>query len=954
VIIGKCMPQKANNVITYKDTSLVLKNNEQGFIDKNCCNDNEFTNVNGDGYNFAKVRIRSTRIPQIGDKFCLPPYAEVLTHNKGWKKIRDITYDDMVMQLDPDTKSVSFVHPIDIVSFPHEATEPMFRAKSKYMDIFCTTNHKICLESPSPSSNSAYLVKASDLLKMRPEEIRFCKTRSPLGQTTRCDDKAFFLGMFMSFGCIDMVRKCISFMNTKRAKIMKHLTTICNQNSWQMICDDDDIDVVCDDATYFMCKSSENDVFYPNWLYSSQETAKSFIDGFTLDETYLCSYSYNRATALQLLAILAGYSADIIHDHSSYYNVRLCKPEQLQYDDLVMSIEPYGVNSYVHCIEVPTHIFLVRMNGKAYFTGNSSLSGQKGTVGMLYRQEDMPFTREGIVPDIIMNPHAIPSRMTIAQLMECIMGKACCELGTFGDSTPFTNLSVEDISKVLEKAGLERYGNEILYNSRTGEQMETNIFIGPTYYQRLKHMVSDKVHCFAPGVDVLTDMGWVPIDSVTKEHKVATLVDGKNLVYEHPIDVLHFLDYKGKMYHISNSSIDLDVTINHRMWVSTCHTRQRVWSPYRFEEAGNILGKHVKYQKDADWDAPSFQFYLPEFNKTKQKKMNMNAWLTFFGIWIAEGWAHNGVTKAYTTGIAVHKPRVKAVLYDAITKLGYKYNVSGEHLTINNAQLHNYMATLSVGAPQKYLPDWVWQLSKEQARKLIHTMCLGDGLFKKNGGVIYNTSSVKLAGDFMRLCLHAGWSSTKSLHIQAGTQNIIRGKVVTNNFDVWRLSVIKGKNRPSVNHGHHQKQEERVYDYEGPVYCLQVPSEVFYVRRNGKCCWTGNSRASNGPILMLTRQPAEGRARDGGLRLGEMEVECNWAHGTMQFLKERFMECSDNYRVFVCKKCGMMANVNPEKNIYNCKACKNVTHFAQIRIPYACKLLMQEVQTMGISTKFLT
>jgi DNA-directed RNA polymerase II subunit RPB2 len=105
---------------------------------------------------------------------------------------------------------------------------------------------------------------------------------------------------------------------------------------------------------------------------------------------------------------------------------------------------------------------------------------------------------------------------------------------------------------------------------------------------------------------------------------------------------------------------------------------------------------------------------------------------------------------------------------------------------------------------------------------------------------------------------------------------------------------------------------------------------------------------------MLTRQPAEGRARDGGLRLGEMEIECNWAHGIMHFLKERFMECSDNYRVFICKKCGMMANVNPEKNIYSCKSCKNITAFSEIRIPYSCKLLFQEIQTMGIAAKFLT
>eukprot|EP00798_Chlamydomonas_sp_ICE-L_P005406 gene5406-5631_t len=134
------------------------------------------------------------------------------------------------------------------------------------------------------------------------------------------------------------------------------------------------------------------------------------------------------------------------------------------------------------------------------------------------------------------------------------------------------------------------------------------------------------------------------------------------------------------------------------------------------------------------------------------------------------------------------------------------------------------------------------------------------------------------------------------------------------------------------------------------VYCVRMPrNETFFVRRNGRAVWTGNSRAANGPVVLLTRQPAEGRARDGGLRLGEMEMECLWAHGTMGFLKERFMECSDNYRVFVCKCCGMMAHANPESNLFYCKSCKNLTEFNELRIPYASKLLVQEVETMAIA-----
>ena len=124
----------------------------------------------------------------------------------------------------------------------------------------------------------------------------------------------------------------------------------------------------------------------------------------------------------------------------------------------------------------------------------SSRHGQKGTVGNIIPECDMPFTKDGLRPDIIINPHAIPSRMTIGQLKETLLGKVLLELGMFGDGTSFGNLDVKTIAAELQKLGYESYGNEVLYDGLSGEQMETNIFIGPVFYQRLKHMVNDKQH----------------------------------------------------------------------------------------------------------------------------------------------------------------------------------------------------------------------------------------------------------------------------------------------------------------------------------------------------------------------------------------------------------------------------------------------------------------------------
>jgi len=238
----------------------------------------------------------------------------------------------------------------------------------------------------------------------------------------------------------------------------------------------------------------------------------------------------------------------------------------------------------------------------------SSRHGQKGTMGMILNPEDMPQTASGIVPDIIINPHCIPSRMTVAQLMETLMSKIGCMSGSLGDGTPFGDTTVDDLAGLLrDQYGMEPYGNEIMYNGYTGRMMETSIFIGPCYYQRLRHCSADKMH----------------------------------------------------------------------------------------------------------------------------------------------------------------------------------------------------------------------------------------------------------------------------------------------------------------------------------------------------------SRAS-GPLVMLTRQPAEGRAREGGLRFGEMERDCVVAHGMAEFTKERLMECSDSFSCYSCKDCGLMAIANPEQNIWACRGCGNTTSFSHLNLPYASKLLLQELETMCIGSRLIT
>ena len=131
----------------------------------------------------------------------------------------------------------------------------------------------------------------------------------------------------------------------------------------------------------------------------------------------------------------------------------------------------------------------------------ASRCGQKGTVGLIIPEKDMPFTQEGIKPDIIINPHALPSRMTIGQLIEQLTGKAGLIKGCYCDCTAFVNEGPkhEIFGEMLKRNGYHSSGCEIMYDGLSGRQIETEIYFGPTYYMRIKQMVKDKINYRAKG-----------------------------------------------------------------------------------------------------------------------------------------------------------------------------------------------------------------------------------------------------------------------------------------------------------------------------------------------------------------------------------------------------------------------------------------------------------------------
>ena len=362
-------------------------------------------------------------------------------------------------------------------------------------------------------------------------------------------------------------------------------------------------------------------------------------------------------------------------------------------------------------------------------------------------------------------------------------------------------------------------------------------------------MIGDKMCCYSEDHDVLTTEGLVPVNKITLDHKVATLIDGKHVEYQKPKRIYDY-DCDDDVYIVESNQVSLRVTKKHRMYVKSRS------GGFKVETAEDIYGKRRKYLKNAEDyipENPINTFTLPATDKLPEKELNLDAWLILFGIWIAEGCAdlRHGVI------FATHKQRVKDALDENCLILDFKImknkdNKDDEELNkwyIRDKRLTNYLSPLSVGAINKELPKWVWQLNKEQCRTLIKGMMLGDGHTMTNGTRRYDTSSTKLADQFQRLCLHAGYSTNKKMKCDEGITKIIKsgrniGRKVTSNVPAWRLTIVESQNEPLVNKNLPSIQLDRFEKYTGKVYCCEMDNKdgIIYVRRDGIPVWCGQSR----------------------------------------------------------------------------------------------------------------
>ncbi|MEM2294156.1 MAG: DNA methyltransferase [Thermoproteota archaeon] len=358
--------------------------------------------------------------------------------------------------------------------------------------------------------------------------------------------------------------------------------------------------------------------------------------------------------------------------------------------------------------------------------------------------------------------------------------------------------------------------------------------------------VEPQFYCFDAETEILTKNGWKKYNEITYEDEICTLGKRNKIEYQKP-SAIFIYDYKGKMYKLQTPFIDILVTPNHRLYVTRgSRANKRVkYRKFRLIEAKDIFGHFARFKKDGIWKGDATKTALKYFTlpaveyggswrgrKGQEKKIPLNEWLKFFGFYLAEGSATYRLDcKGYSNYIVSISNTNKEYLQELIElckKWGYNPFPTGKGFQIYDKQLYTYLAKFGK-SHERYIPVEIKNLPPRFLKILYEYMMRGDGSVSKYGEY-YLTTSKKLADDVQEILLKIG--SAGNIYVK----NPSSGK-----RKQYEVSKISNHLYPTINHHRNNWKYEEWVDYEGKVWCVSVPNQIVYVRRNGKTLWCGNS-----------------------------------------------------------------------------------------------------------------
>jgi len=347
--------------------------------------------------------------------------------------------------------------------------------------------------------------------------------------------------------------------------------------------------------------------------------------------------------------------------------------------------------------------------------------------------------------------------------------------------------------------------------------------------------------CYKEGTKVLTREGWKDFRDVSFEDEFATLnPESFDVEYHRPTNIVKYTHHK-KMVEINNQTLDLCVTLDHNMVGVESNRFRKGERKLEFVAAKNLPNQFVVLRSSKYVGTRKEFFVLPgvvKYHRGGQgvvgKKENdiaikMDDWLKFFGLWLAEGYT---AQRSYSLGVCQCKPRVKQQIREILSKLPFKFIEKKDTFECHNKSLWSYLRPLG-GAIAKFIPEEYLSLSREQLQLLYDNMFLGDGNQSRQTRIYY-TSSKKLAENTQEILMKIGRVGIiKERLRKGGGIGNRKFKEVNPSYEVME--------RVKKTVSWIDKRDTRIVDYDGAVYCVEVPNHILYVKYNEKPLWCGNT-----------------------------------------------------------------------------------------------------------------
>jgi len=515
--------------------------------------------TDGEGYEYVRVVIAQLRKPSVGDKFCYTKDHEVLT-TEGWIGISKLKMVNKIATLSSGGM-LEYQHPTKVVNFEYKGK--MVEVNTNQVSLKVTPNHKMYVKRANKKEFK--LESAEDLFDVH---VHYKKNATwisdiPTPKYYVLEDRdnvlhkkkqlpmkewLTFFGSWITDGWAANGK--VGFLYSK--KIKDGLCEVVNVMGYDLVFHQNHHCYIYDEQLcnhMATCSIGSIDKSLPSWVWKLDEEHSRILlhgicDRSVDDKMYHTSYSKLKDDVMRL-ALHCGWAAnaviDCVHKVIDDKNNTICEPTWVttiiksQTEPLVDKQTSFDYDGKVYCCTVPNHVIYVRNtnSNKPVWSGNSSHHSQKGTMSITFRSIDLPFDQEGVCPDVIIDPLAFPSRMTVGMTIEMMSGRKVCsgsflnsivykkalnidhcpdgevkpfelveytDFSSCIDGTPFRKeFSVWDIINELTKLGINGFCDETMTNGQTGESMPCLIFNGICTYQRLKHMTEDKIHSRAEG-----------------------------------------------------------------------------------------------------------------------------------------------------------------------------------------------------------------------------------------------------------------------------------------------------------------------------------------------------------------------------------------------------------------------------------------------------------------------